>query len=137
PRRRQAGHRIGAASRLPGVAGGSHRGGRHLRVHQPARRPQLPGTRSAGALLMSASSSGGGLGSAAVVSVGGVARGRTPPLLKILRRPTVAFGAGVFVIVLLLALLAPVITPSGPNDLAILDRLQPPSAEHWMVQVDH
>ena len=81
---------------------------------------------------MSAPSAGGGLGSAAVVNVGGAARGRTPPLLKIVRRPTVAFGVGVFVVVLAMALLAPLITPSGPNELAILDRLQPPSTEHLM-----
>lgn len=54
------------------------------------------------------------------------------PALKVLRRPTVAVGVLVFATVTVVALTAPWITPSGPNQLAILDRLKPPSAEHLM-----
>ncbi len=60
------------------------------------------------------------------------ARRKTSPALKVLRRPTVAVGACVFALVVALALLAPVITPAGPNQLAILDRLKPPSSQHLM-----
>src|SRR5690606_9704080 len=75
-------------------------------------------------------------GAAAVV--GGVAaverpRGRPPrPLLKVLRRPVVAVGAATFALIVVVALLAPLLTPYGPNDLDILNRLQAPSAAHPM-----
>lgn len=52
--------------------------------------------------------------------------------LKTLRRPPVAFGGAVLLLVLAVALLAPFITASGPNDLDILGRLAPPSGAHPM-----
>ncbi len=59
-------------------------------------------------------------------------RARKHPALKVLRRPTVAVGVSVFAVIVVVALLAPLITPSGPNQLAILERLKPPSAGHLM-----
>ncbi|MCT7378000.1 ABC transporter permease [Chelativorans salis] len=41
-------------------------------------------------------------------------------------------GLGGFLIVVLLAVLAPVIAPYDPLDQNILFRLKPPSAEHWL-----
>lgn len=54
------------------------------------------------------------------------------PLVKVFTRPTVAVGTGVFVLIAAVALAAPLITPAGPNDLDIVNRLQAPGAEHWM-----
>jgi len=44
----------------------------------------------------------------------------------------VAFGGAVLLLVLTMALMAPYITTSGPNDLDILGRLAPPTAAHPM-----
>lgn len=52
--------------------------------------------------------------------------------LKTFRRPPVAFGGAVLLLVLTMALMAPYITTSGPNDLDILGRLAPPTAAHPM-----
>ena len=41
-------------------------------------------------------------------------------------------GLLVFVIVVVLALAAPVIAPFDPNDQNIMEKLRPPSAEHWL-----
>lgn len=41
-------------------------------------------------------------------------------------------GLGLFLLVCLLAILAPVLAPHDPLDQNILFRLKPPSAEHWM-----
>ncbi len=40
-------------------------------------------------------------------------------------------GLAVFVIVVVIAILAPVLAPFDPNDQNILEKLRPPSAEHW------
>lgn len=55
-----------------------------------------------------------------------------PGALKVLKRPPVAVGVTVLALIVAIALIAPWITPSGPNALAILDRLKPPSAAHPM-----
>src|SRR5690606_2371916 len=49
-----------------------------------------------------------------------------------LRRRVVAVGAATFALIVVVALLAPLLTPYGPNDLDILNRLQAPSAAHPM-----
>lgn len=41
-------------------------------------------------------------------------------------------GLGLFLAMVLLAIFAPVIAPYDPLEQNILDRLQPPSAEHWL-----
>ncbi|SFD79869.1 ABC transporter permease [Roseivivax sediminis] len=41
-------------------------------------------------------------------------------------------GLGLTVVICLLAFLGPLLTPHGPLDINPIDRLQPPSAEHWM-----
>lgn len=51
---------------------------------------------------------------------------------KVLRRPTVAFGTAILLIIVLAALLAPLVAPYDPNGLDILGRLQAPSAAHPM-----
>jgi len=61
------------------------------------------------------------------------ARGKPPrPLLKVLQRPIVAVGTATFALIALVALLAPLLTPYGPNDLDIINRLQAPNAAHPM-----
>ncbi len=57
---------------------------------------------------------------------------RAPGALKVLRRPPVAIGVAALAAIVVMALVAPWITPSGPNALAILDRLKPPSSAHLM-----
>lgn len=64
------------------------------------------------------------MSSAAVPRVG---RPRLP-LLKVLRRPQVAFGAITLGIVITIAVAAPLLVGSGPNELDILGRLAPPSS---------
>ncbi len=41
-------------------------------------------------------------------------------------------GVGWIVLVLAIGLLAPVLAPFDPNEVGLLSRLKPPSAEHWM-----
>lgn len=78
-----------------------------------------------------------GAGDAAAVSqipaAGGPARGRWAEFLgRLLReRPIGAFGALLCVILLLTGVFADVIAPEGYNAISPLDRLKPPSAEHW------
>lgn len=55
-----------------------------------------------------------------------------PRALRLLRRPQVAFGSVTLALVLIVALAAPWLTASGPNDLDVLGRLAPPSGEHLM-----
>src|SRR6476659_2954490 len=50
---------------------------------------------------------------------------------KLLRRKLVLAGAAILVIVTLLALFAPWITPYGPMAMKISDRMQSPSLAHW------
>lgn len=56
----------------------------------------------------------------------------TPSYLRLLNRPTVAFGAAALGAVLLVAVAAPLLTAYGPNDLDILGRLTAPTAAHLM-----
>ena len=41
-------------------------------------------------------------------------------------------GLAIFVLIVLLALLAPIIAPFDPTEQNILEKLRPPSAEHWL-----
>src|SRR5450755_2983681 len=41
-------------------------------------------------------------------------------------------GLVVFLIVVVVAILAPVLAPFDPNDQNILEKLRPPSLEHWL-----
>ena len=56
-------------------------------------------------------------------------RGR---LRRLVRSPLVVAGTVVFVLIVALAVAAPWVSPHGPNDLAIRDRMQPPSLAHPM-----
>jgi peptide/nickel transport system permease protein len=49
-----------------------------------------------------------------------------------LRRPSVAIGLTIFVVIVLAAIFAPWITPYDPNKLMIVQRLKPPSSAHLM-----
>ena len=52
-------------------------------------------------------------------------------LQVMLRRPSVAIGLAIFVLIVLTAIFAPLITPYDPNKLAIVQRLKPPSSAHF------
>ncbi|HYK63605.1 MAG TPA: ABC transporter permease, partial [Patescibacteria group bacterium] len=41
-------------------------------------------------------------------------------------------GLAIFLIVIALAILAPALAPFDPTDQNILEKLRPPSAEHWL-----
>lgn len=61
-----------------------------------------------------------------------VPAGRPPrPLRRFLRNPGGLIGLFLLILLILLALLAPVIAPD-PISQNIAQRLQPPSAEHWL-----
>lgn len=60
-----------------------------------------------------------------------VVRGRQGLLRRIVANPLSAFGAAIVCLAILVALLAPVITPFDPIQMALQDRLLPPSALHW------
>src|SRR5260221_7176269 len=71
--------------------------------------------------------------STAVVSVGRV-RSRSPAAIlghKLCRRKLVLAGAAILVVVTLLALFAPWVTPYGPMAMKIADRMQSPRLAHW------
>ncbi len=60
----------------------------------------------------------------------GFGRGRV--VRRLLRNPAAMFGLTVVVIVVVMAVFAPWLAPYDPNDQNLLDRLQEPSAEHWL-----
>ena len=51
-------------------------------------------------------------------------------LRRLLSRRIAVVGGMLLCVIVLLGLLAPLLTPYGPNDLSISNRLQPPSADH-------
>ena len=62
------------------------------------------------------------------------ARSRSPTAIlvrKLFRRKLVLAGAAILVVVTLLALFAPWITPFGPMTMKISDRMQSPRLAHW------
>jgi peptide/nickel transport system permease protein len=70
----------------------------------------------------------------AVVMMPAVTRSRSPSVLllrKLFRRKLVLAGAVILVIIALLAMFAPWITPYEPTALKIMDRMQSPRAAHW------
>lgn len=64
--------------------------------------------------------------------VGKQTSGRRAAVVATLRRPQVAFGVVVLVLVGFVAIAAPILTREGPNVLNILGRLAPPSGLHPM-----
>ncbi len=54
-----------------------------------------------------------------------------PVLPKPLRNPLVLVGSGVIVALFLVAALAPVLAPYGPQSGTLLDRFEPPGPRHW------
>jgi len=53
-------------------------------------------------------------------------------ILIFMRHKLALFGMGILILVSLSSLLAHQIAPYDPNRTAIMDRLQPPSSDHWM-----
>jgi peptide/nickel transport system permease protein len=70
-------------------------------------------------------------------------RAAIPPLPRQLRaapvslswfreRPKIAVGGAILIVMLLIALFAPLLGATDPRALSVGDRLRPPSAEHWL-----
>src|ERR1700737_5016216 len=57
-------------------------------------------------------------------------RGRLPNTLR--RHPRLAIGGGLVLILVLVAIFAPLLTPYDPIVGDVVDGLQPPSAAHWL-----
>jgi peptide/nickel transport system permease protein len=51
---------------------------------------------------------------------------------RFMRNPRVVVGVVIIGSLYLIALLAPLITPQDPNAQVLLDRLKPPSPQHWL-----
>lgn len=62
---------------------------------------------------------------------------RTGIVRGILHRPATLFGLGFLLLLVLMAVLAPVIAPYDPNQQDLLVRLQPPSGDHWLGTDDY
>ncbi|MSP49432.1 MAG: ABC transporter permease [Alphaproteobacteria bacterium] len=56
---------------------------------------------------------------------------RNPVLRRLIRHKAFVVGAGLFLIISLVAILADFIAPSDPSRMAVRFRFRPPSAEHW------
>lgn len=52
--------------------------------------------------------------------------------VRLARNPRIAIGCGILVVLYLIAIFAPWISPQDPNAQVLLDRLKPPSWAHWM-----
>jgi peptide/nickel transport system permease protein len=51
---------------------------------------------------------------------------------RFLRNPRVVVGLAIICSLYLIALLAPIVSPQDPNTQVLLERLKPPSPQHWM-----
>jgi peptide/nickel transport system permease protein len=60
------------------------------------------------------------------------APGRRPAVLRLLSDATGAVGTLFVLLIVALAIFAPWLTPYAPEEINVLNRLAPPSAEHWM-----
>lgn len=60
------------------------------------------------------------------------ARWRRWPAVRVIRDSTGAIGTLFVVLIVGLAVFAPFVTPYAPDEIDVLARLAPPSAEHWM-----
>ncbi|MBM3549693.1 MAG: ABC transporter permease [Alphaproteobacteria bacterium] len=56
---------------------------------------------------------------------------RSPVIRRLLRHKAFVVGAGLFLIISLVAIFADFIAPSDPTRIAVRFRFRPPSAEHW------
>ena len=52
-------------------------------------------------------------------------------LRQLYSQPAAAFGATIFIIFMIVALIGPLIAPYGANQQIVMDARQPPSAKHW------
>ena len=53
-------------------------------------------------------------------------------VISFMRHKLALFGVAILLLVSLSSIFAPIVAPYDPNRTAIMDRLQPPSLEHWM-----
>ncbi len=60
------------------------------------------------------------------------ARWRRLALVRLLRDPTGGVGTLFVTLIVLLAIFAPLLTPYAPDEINVMARLAPPSAENWM-----
>lgn len=65
-------------------------------------------------------------------ALGDRVRKRVPTWRRLLSNNRIALGVGTLVIMYLIALLAPWLAPQDPNAQILLERLKPPSADHWL-----
>ena len=56
---------------------------------------------------------------------------RYPMVRRLLRHKAFVVGAGLFLVISLVAIFADLIAPSDPSRMAVRFRFRPPSAEHW------
>lgn len=70
--------------------------------------------------------------SVASESIGLRARFASTPFGRVLRDPSGTAGAFFVLLILTLAIFAPWLTPYGPNEIDVLNRLAGPSSEHWL-----
>ena len=57
---------------------------------------------------------------------------RYPMARRLLRHKAFVVGAGLFLIISLIAIFADLIAPSDPSRMAVRFRFRPPSADHWL-----
>jgi len=67
-----------------------------------------------------------------VTTTAAPARWRRLAVVRLLRDTTGAVGTLFVLLIVLLAVFAPLVTPYAPDEINVLKRLAPPSAEHWM-----
>lgn len=69
---------------------------------------------------------------AATMTAAMPASGRSQFLRSLLRRKPVLIGLAVLLLILLLALFGPMLSPYSASKLSLASRLKPPSPEHWL-----
>ncbi len=72
------------------------------------------------------------MSSPATVTEKDSAKRQSTPLSRVLSDPSGIVGGLFVLLILLLAIFAPWITPYGPEEIDVLNRLAGPSAEHWL-----
>jgi peptide/nickel transport system permease protein len=59
-------------------------------------------------------------------------RKRVPTWRRLLSNNRIAIGTGTLVVMYLIAIFAPWLAPQDPNAQILMERLKPPSADHWL-----
>src|SRR5262249_20764463 len=111
-------------ARLPGHYGHHARRRRHLPDHQPPDRHQLRAARSAGGAMTAAD--------VAAIPARKIAPARSKTRRWFRRYGLPAFGGLIIVAWIVVAALAPLLSPYVPTTVEVTARLRPPSAQHWL-----